>query len=92
MTLIDWSLALSLVTCAAFGWDKRQARRAGARVPERHLLLLAVLGGWPGALLGRSLFRHKTRKQPFVSYLFSIAALWIIGGAGWWLAPASAAP
>ena len=26
---------------------------------------LCFLGGWPGALVGRKVFRHKTSKQPF---------------------------
>lgn len=27
--------------------------------------MLAVLGGWPGALAAQQALRHKTRKQPF---------------------------
>jgi len=29
------------------------------------LHLLSLLGGWPGALIGQGLFRHKTSKQSF---------------------------
>ena len=45
--------AMSAVTFMAYGWDKRRARTGGRRVPERTLQTLALLGGWPGALLGR---------------------------------------
>lgn len=77
---------LNFWTFAVYGYDKAQSRRAGTggggRVSERHLLALAALGGSPGALLGRRLFRHKTRKQPFVNYLKAIVALQAIAMAG----------
>ncbi len=34
-------------------------------MPESTLLAFALVGGWPGALVARHVFRHKTRKQPF---------------------------
>jgi uncharacterized membrane protein YsdA (DUF1294 family) len=57
-----WAFAVSLVTFAYYGLDKwlAKVRRARLRVPELVLNLLAVLGGAPGAWLGRALFRHKT--------------------------------
>ena len=57
-----WALAISIVTFAYYGLDKwlAQRRHGRARVPEVILNLLAVLGGAPGAWLGRALFRHKT--------------------------------
>ena len=49
---------------------------AGERhISESDLLGLALIGGSPGALLARHLFRHKTRKQPFSTQLFVILAL-----------------
>lgn len=58
-------LTLSSLSFLVFGWDKSQATRDGRRVPEVNLILLTVAGGWPGGLLARHFFQHKTRKQPF---------------------------
>src|SRR4051812_9186491 len=59
----------------AYGLDKRRATRGGRRVPERTLHLLAFLGGWPGALLGRRQFRHKTKKVPFRIVFWAVVVL-----------------
>ena len=64
--------AVNLTSFVVFGWDKSCALRGRRRVPERRLLMLAALGGAPAMLLGRSILRHKTRKQPFRSYLNAI--------------------
>ena len=62
---VIWFAAFSTVTLPAFGWDKWRAGRGGRRVLESSLLLLGALGGWPGGLLGITLFRHKTSKWNF---------------------------
>lgn len=80
---------VNLISFAAYGLDKRAAIHGLRRVPESRLLLFAALGGSPGAMLARSLFRHKTRKQPFLTYFWLIiaaqmacifAAIWGLSG------------
>lgn len=56
---------LSALAVVMYGLDKLAARQGAWRVPEHTLLTLALLGGWPGALVAQWLFRHKTRKRRF---------------------------
>lgn len=58
---------------------------------EARLHLFELCGGWPGALLGQRVFRHKTRKAPFqvafyLAVIANVAALvWLLyadSGAG----------
>ena len=70
-----WLLALNIWTLLRFWQDKSRARNGERRISEADLLTLAALGGSPGALLARTLFRHKTRKEPFSTMLFVIVAL-----------------
>lgn len=62
-------------TILAFRDDKQRAIAGTRRISESNLLGLALIGGSPGALVARQLFRHKTRKQPFSTQLFLIVAL-----------------
>lgn len=66
--LPTWFVLASVLTMIIYGADKLAARKAWRRVPESTLLLFGVVGGWPGAILGQQLFRHKTQKQPFRTY------------------------
>ncbi len=75
-------LLLNLWTILLFWLDKARARSGGWRIAESSLLGLALVGGSPGAFLARSLFRHKTRKQPFSMHLMLIAALQLGTGIG----------
>lgn len=78
-----WLIAIGAVTFALYGFDKASARLERSRVPEMALHVLALCGGTPGALLGMSLFRHKTVKGSFRIVFFAILAvqLALIGGA-----------
>jgi uncharacterized membrane protein YsdA (DUF1294 family) len=66
---------VNLWTILRFWQDKQRAIARERRVPEADLLGLALIGGSPGALLARRLFRHKTRKEPFSTRLLVIVAL-----------------
>ena len=58
-------LAISLSCFVAYAIDKSAARRGNWRTPEATLLLLGLVGGWPGALLAQQWLRHKTSKTAF---------------------------
>lgn len=68
-------LVINLWTMLRFWQDKTFARAGERRIPESDLLGLAMIGGTPGALIARHLFRHKTRKQPFSTYLYLIGVV-----------------
>jgi len=65
LTLLTILSIIAFVAFVAYGYDKRASLRGAERVSERTLHLLALCGGWPGALAGQLLFRHKTRKASF---------------------------
>lgn len=62
---------LVLVTIASvfayvlYWFDKRRAVAGGRRVPENTLHWVALLGGWPGAIIAQRRLRHKTQKRAF---------------------------
>lgn len=56
---------LSLINLVVYAWDKYAARKQYRRIPEKHLYLLAFLGGWPGAVVAQQWLRHKTFKPAF---------------------------
>jgi uncharacterized membrane protein YsdA (DUF1294 family) len=64
----------NLAAFFAFALDKRRAENGARRISERTLLTFAFYGGSLGALLGQHVFRHKTRKEPFRTYLLVIAS------------------
>ena len=76
--LAYYLIGINLAAFVAFGVDKMLAEARRRRIAEDTLLLLALLGGSPGAFLGRRLFRHKTRKQPFSNRLRGVAILQLI--------------
>ena len=59
-------LALNVYTFSMFVLDKIRARQGGWRVPEKTLLNLSFVGGWPGALLAMIVVQHKVRKVSFL--------------------------
>lgn len=58
-------LILSPVTFIVYAIDKYAAKNDHRRIPEINLHILALLGGWPGALLAQHMIRHKSAKQAF---------------------------
>jgi uncharacterized membrane protein YsdA (DUF1294 family) len=63
--MLSWLAAVNVVTLLLYGYDKAIAGSRMRRVPERSLLLVALVGGSVGALVGMHVFRHKTSKASF---------------------------
>lgn len=80
--------AASLVTFVIYAIDKRAAVKGNWRIPEAHLHLLALIGGWPGAMAAQQKLRHKTKKQSFrVVFWITVilnctATLWLLSPQG----------
>jgi uncharacterized membrane protein YsdA (DUF1294 family) len=60
-------LGTSILSFIFYAVDKKAATRGGWRISESSLLALGIIGGWPGAIIGQQVFRHKTRKPRFRS-------------------------
>lgn len=68
-------LIMSVVAFLAYGFDKHRAKTNGWRVPEKTLHVMSLLGGWPGAMYGQQVFRHKTQKTSFrIVFWITVAA------------------
>lgn len=83
--LVFWLyVAASSFTFMAYGLDKSAARRKKYRTPEKTLHLLALIGGWPGATVAQSVFRHKSKKLSFQISFWATIILNCIA-LGWFL-------
>jgi uncharacterized membrane protein YsdA (DUF1294 family) len=74
-----WLLAAGSVAFGLYGIDKGTAKAGRARVPELLHHLVALAGGFGGALLGMIVFRHKSNfgKHPlFIPIIIAGLALW----------------
>jgi len=74
-----WSLvvylAMSLMTYIFYYFDKSAAQKGEWRTQESTLHLLAVFGGWPGALVAQQRLRHKSIKRSFRTVFWCTVAL-----------------
>lgn len=64
--IIIYLIAINLITLLAMYIDKRKAKKAKRRIPEKTLFTLVALGGGIGGIAGMYIFRHKTKKSRFV--------------------------
>lgn len=84
--LVGWYVLLGLLTFGFYAKDKHAAQNDHWRTPEKTLHLLALLGGWVGAMLAQTYLRHKSSKTQFrvlyyvTVFLNSIALLFMIFG------------
>lgn len=63
--IIGLYLVVSIVTFLAYAGDKAAAQKGSRRTSEGTLHTLALIGGWPGALVAQQLLRHKSVKAEF---------------------------
>ncbi len=74
-----WALwiypVLSVLTFFVYAFDKSAARQGRWRMSEKTLHWLALLGGWPGALVAQQVLRHKSSKAEFRAVFWGTAAL-----------------
>lgn len=85
MTALALLAVLNLYTMLRYWQDKRRAMAGERRIPENNLLGLALIGGSPGAFVACHLFRHKTRKEPFSTWLKTIACVQSGALIGWFI-------
>jgi uncharacterized membrane protein YsdA (DUF1294 family)/cold shock CspA family protein len=72
-------LVLSAATFITYAADKSAAASRSRRTPESTLHVLALAGGWPGALLARQFLRHKSTKQEFRQVFWATVVLNVLG-------------
>jgi uncharacterized membrane protein YsdA (DUF1294 family) len=68
-------LGASALTFVAYALDKSAAQRGAWRIAEKNLHLLALAGGWPGALLAQQWLRHKSVKADFRAVFWATVVL-----------------
>jgi len=79
----------SLLAFIMYAIDETAAKKGAWRIPESTLHLLALAGGWPGALVAHQKLRHKSKKQPFRS-VFWVTVLLNCGAFVWLFTPSGA--
>lgn len=72
---------VSVLTLLMYARDKSAALKEKQRTPESTLHLLALLGGWPGAMVAQQSLRHKSQKRSFrrVYWLTVLINLAVLG-------------
>lgn len=88
--LLGLYVIASLITYAVYAMDKSAARNGAWRTKESRLHMLALIGGWPGALVAQQRLRHKSRKRSFRA-VFWLTVLLNCAAFAWTLTPGGAA-
>jgi uncharacterized membrane protein YsdA (DUF1294 family)/cold shock CspA family protein len=83
ITILYWYLVASVVTFLVYVKDKSAAQKGNWRTQESTLLVLGLVGGWPGALIAQETLRHKSKKTSF-KVVFAITVV-LNGAALIWL-------
>lgn len=70
-----WIVFWNLLAFLMFWLDKQYAKKDLWRIPEKTLIISALLGGSIGALFGMNRFRHKTKHRKFTFVIPAILVL-----------------
>ena len=89
LAVIGLYLLASVIAFIAYALDKSAAQHQQWRTRESTLHLLALIGGWPGALAAQRLLRHKSGKPSF-QHLFRLTVILNCGALGWSLSTSGA--
>lgn len=68
-------LVMSIVSCLAYAADKQAAKDKRWRVSDGQFHLVAIMGGWPGAIIAQHLFNHKKSKLRFRRWFWATVML-----------------
>ena len=83
--LIVYLLLANVIAFAMYGIDKRKAMKDQWRIPEKTLLLAALIGGSFGAFVGIQIFHHKTKHWKFILGVPACMILHVgLGVLYWW--------
>ncbi|WP_439568074.1 DUF1294 domain-containing protein [Sphingopyxis sp.] len=84
--ILYWLAAANGVAFGLMVADKRRAEAGARRISESTLLGWSWLGGAIGTYAASRIVRHKTRKQPFATWMITLCAaeivllgLWALG-------------
>ena len=83
--ILGYYIVINLVLYITMVLDKKRASKDGWRLPEKNMVIMAVLGGGLGGLCAMVFKRHKNRHMDFIlvftmtSILHMLAAFLLIG-------------
>lgn len=78
MIMLPFYVVVNIFTYIIYAIDKSASQNGSWRTPENTLHLLALAGGWSGAIIAQKRLRHKSKKQSFritfwLTVIFNIA-------------------
>lgn len=76
--MVVYLIVINIISILATLYDKAAARMRSRRIPERILMLLAIIGGALGMFAVMLAIRHKTQHKLFMYGLPLIIVLHII--------------
>ena len=76
--ILFYFIFINLLAFAIYSFDKYRAIKGSSRVSERELHTFSMIGGFLGATLSMTLFKHKIAKSSFLIKHIGIILAWVI--------------